>query len=106
METAALSTAAIALWHALMAVNNACFWAEKFTVASKVLEIKTGLSRTGVYRAREELQEKGLLKFKAGKAREEAALYRLMFLYETKNVTINKTETKTKTKTKTILHVL
>lgn len=40
-----LSTGQIALWHALMAINNKCAWIEWFTVSNLTLELNTGLSR-------------------------------------------------------------
>jgi len=59
-----LSTGQIALWHALMCVNNKCAWNEWFTVAISTLELKTDLSRQGVYKARNTLKQKGYIDFK------------------------------------------
>ena len=41
-----LSTGQIALWHALMAINNKCAWIEWFTVPNIMLELNTGMSRS------------------------------------------------------------
>ena len=60
-----LSTGQIALWHALMAINNKCAWIEWFTVPNIVLELNTGMSRSGVLRARNSLKQYGLIDFKA-----------------------------------------
>ena len=60
-----LSTGQIALWHALMAINNKCTWIEWFTVPNIVLELNTGMSRSGVLKARNSLKQYGLIDFKA-----------------------------------------
>lgn len=57
------STGQICLWHALMYVCNKCGWKQRFTVANATLQLLTGLSRKGVYDAREALREKGLIDF-------------------------------------------
>ncbi len=59
-----LSTGQIALWYALMDINNKCGWREWFSVASTVLENLTGLSRSGVGKARGELAEMGLIEIR------------------------------------------
>ena len=59
-----LSTGQIALWHALMAINNRCTWIEWFTVPNLTLELNTGLSRSGVLKARNALKQYGLIDFK------------------------------------------
>lgn len=61
-----LPTGAIALWHALMAINNKAGWAIEFTVANIVLQGMTGLSRQGLDRARNILIQKGLIEYKKG----------------------------------------
>lgn len=59
-----LSTGQIALWHALMAINNRCTWIEWFTVPNLTLELNTGMSRSGVLKARNALKQYGLIDFK------------------------------------------
>ena len=59
-----LSTGQIALWHALMAINNKCAWIEWFTVPNITLELNTGMSRSGVLKARNSLKQVGLIDFK------------------------------------------
>ncbi|WP_085524465.1 DnaD domain protein [Tuberibacillus sp. Marseille-P3662] len=63
METMELSTSAIALWHALMHINNNAGWREQFTVSLSVLSGKSGLSQRMVSKARSELNEKGFIDF-------------------------------------------
>ena len=47
-----LSTGQIALWHALMFLNNECYWKEWFTVSNTMLELYTGLSRQAILKNR------------------------------------------------------
>ena len=60
-----LSTGQIALWHALMHINNKCSWAEWFTVPNLTLQLISGLSRKGIYNARNTLKQHGLIDFKS-----------------------------------------
>ena len=59
-----LSTGQIALWNALMYINNKCAWIEWFTVPNILLELNTGMSRSGVLKARNSLKQLGLIDFK------------------------------------------
>lgn len=61
-----MPTGAIALWHALVAVNNKAGWAKEFTVANIVLQGMTGLSRQGIDKSRNILIQKGLITYKKG----------------------------------------
>lgn len=61
-----LPTGAIALWNALMSINNKAGWADEFTVANIVLQGITGLSRQGLDGARNTLMQKGLILYKKG----------------------------------------
>lgn len=60
-----LSTGQIALWHALMYINNKCAWIEWFSVPNIMLEINTGLTRDGIAKARNILKQKELIDFKS-----------------------------------------
>ena len=71
-----LSTGQIALWHALMAINNKCAWIEWFTVPNIVLELNTGMSRSGVLKARNSLKQLGLIDFKTNGTK--ATNYKIM----------------------------
>lgn len=64
LEVKPLSSGQISLWHALMCVNNKLGWQEWFTVANRTLEIRTGLARNGVLKARNALKQHGLIDFK------------------------------------------
>lgn len=79
LMTNTLSTGQIALWYALMAINNKCFWKDEFTVAIKSLEALTGLSRGGVYKARNSLKQQGFIDFKDSCGR-TASSYRIFYV--------------------------
>lgn len=65
MLTNQLSTGQIALWHGLMHICNKSHWTRQITVSNQVLESITGLSRKGVYKARNMLKQIGLIDFRA-----------------------------------------
>ena len=60
-----LSQGQINLWHALMYINNKCAWIEWFSVPNITLELNTGLSRSGIAKARNALKQYGLIDFKS-----------------------------------------
>lgn len=60
-----LSTGQIALWHALMYINNKCSWNKWFSVSNQTLELYTGLERTTIFRSRNKLKQLNLIDFKA-----------------------------------------
>ena len=63
VEIKGLSAGQIALWHALINVNNKCGWIEWFSVANSKLQIGTGLSESGIRKAREALKQLGIIDF-------------------------------------------
>ena len=63
--TKPLAAGQIALWYALMYINNKCSWAEWFTAPNRTLESLTGLERSSIYRARNELKLRGLIDFRS-----------------------------------------
>jgi DnaD/phage-associated family protein len=77
-----LSTGQIALWHALMHQNNKCAWIEWFTVPNITLELNSGLSRSGIYKARNILKQYGVIDFKSNGTR--ATSYKLISLLYSK----------------------
>lgn len=79
LETNPLSTSAIALWHALVHVNNKTGWRSEFTVAVSVLRIRSGLSEKSVTNARNELKQKGYIDFKSRKGN-QSAMYQIVDL--------------------------
>jgi len=79
LETNQLSQSDIVLWHALMHINNKSGWKAQFTVAISVLEVKTGLTRRTIERARNRLYQVGLIDWKSRKGN-RASLYELKSL--------------------------
>ena len=77
LETNRLSLSAIALWHALMHINNKAAWTDEFAVAVSVLCGKTGLSPRGVTEARNELKLKGRITWQSRKGN-QSATYRII----------------------------
>ena len=59
-----LSSGQIALYFALLNLCNKNYWSEWFPASSQLLCVLTGLSKSGVLKARKELQERGLLDWK------------------------------------------
>ena len=79
-----LSTGQIALWHALMAINNKCAWIEWFTVPNLTLELNTGMSRSGILKARNILKQYDLIDFKQNGTK--ATIYKLKTIANSKQV--------------------
>ncbi len=71
-----LSTSEIALWHALVHINNKTMWKTEFTASNLMLQQLTGLSLSGIASARNKLKQRGVLTYTPGKAR-QAGKYHL-----------------------------
>lgn len=71
-----LSTGQIALWYALMYINNKCGWVEWFSSPNRTLEFSTGLSRQGINKARNSLRQLGLIDFKSNGTK--STMYKLL----------------------------
>ena len=71
-----LSTSEIALWHALVHINNKTMWKTEFTASNLMLQQLTGLSLSGIASARNKLKQRGVLTYAPGKAR-QAGKYHL-----------------------------
>ena len=74
-----LAPGQIALWYALMHINNKCQWSKWFTAAIRTLELYTGLSKNGVIKARNILKQKGLIDFTSNGT--AAASFHIKILY-------------------------
>lgn len=85
LETNSISTSAIVLWHALMSINNKCGWIKEFTVATSVLEVKTGLNRRTIERARNELKQKNRINWNSRKGN-QSAMYQIERFYVAQTV--------------------
>ena len=60
LEANPLPASAISLWHALMSISNRSGWRPAIKVPYSLLELRTGLSRTTIYRERERLRKMGV----------------------------------------------
>ncbi|WP_352404487.1 helix-turn-helix domain-containing protein [Sporanaerobacter acetigenes] len=94
LETNSLSTSAIALWHALMHINNKTGWAEEFGVAASVLCIKTGLSDRTIRNARNELKQKGRIDWRSRKGNQSAIYKMISFMEEVPEIVSSNTSDK------------
>ncbi len=79
LEINPLPPPAIVLWHALMHIANKTGWKQEFTVAVSVLELKTGLNAQSIKRARNRLEQNGLIKWKS-RGGNRSACYQMISL--------------------------
>lgn len=77
-----LSTGQVSLYFALLHVCNKSNWTEWFQAPNQVLSVLTGLSRSGILKARNELKQKGLIDFKERGTK--ATLYKLIIIANSK----------------------
>ena len=61
LETHHLAPSSITLWHALMYTANRSCWAEQLTIPISILESRTQMTRSTIYRSREQLVDRGLI---------------------------------------------
>jgi len=105
LETNPVSDSSIVLWHALMSINNKCGWKVEFAVAISTLQVRTGLKKDAIIRARLRLQQSGRIEF-TSRAGQQSALYKILsfedcaVLNDTNRVT-NREQTATQTTTQT-----
>ena len=64
-----MSTGVIALWYALMYINNKAAWQEWFTASNQSLEDLTGLSRQAILKNRNALKQRKLIEFTTNKTK-------------------------------------
>jgi len=81
LETNPLNHQCIALWHALMHTNSKAGWKKEFTVAVITLELKTGLNRRAIERARNTLEQVGLIRWRK-RSGNQSAIYEMIPLSE------------------------
>lgn len=72
-----LSTSEIALWHALMHINNSTMWKTEFTASNLILQQITGLSRSSLADAKNKLKQRGLIEYIPGKPR-QAGMFKML----------------------------
>ncbi|WMJ24186.1 hypothetical protein RBG61_05840 [Paludicola sp. MB14-C6] len=81
IELEQLSAGQIALWYALMHINNKCGWKEWFTVPNQKLILLTGLTRQSIVNARKVLIQINALSIKTNGT--NATSYHLISLQQT-----------------------
>ena len=69
------------LYHILLHINNRCNWISEFTVANTLLMSYTGLTLSSLQRARNNLIQKGFIRYKKGSGN-NAGTYKINLLYE------------------------
>ena len=62
LETHPLSANGIVLWHGVMQIASRSGWKNPIEIPSSLLETRTHLERTTIFRARSQLVEQGLLR--------------------------------------------
>lgn len=75
LELNPLPSPAIALWHALMSIANKTGWQQEFTVAVSVLVLKSGLNAQAIKRARNRLEQDGLITWRSRGGNQSAAYH-------------------------------
>jgi len=86
-----LSSGQIALWYGLMYINNKCAWVEWFTAPNLTLELNTGLSRSGIAKARNVLKQHGIIDFKQNGTK--ATSYKLYSMANCRNESVQINDT-------------
>ena len=71
-----LSTGQVSLYFALLHVCNRNRWSEWFQAPNQVLSMLTGLSRSGILKARDELKKRGMIDFEGHGTK--ATTYKIM----------------------------
>lgn len=79
LETHHLAPSSITLWHALMYTANRSGWAEQIAIPISILESRTQMTRSTIYRSRDQLVERGLIDVEA-RGSSYSALYRILSL--------------------------
>ncbi len=100
LETHPLSAASIALWHALMSIANRSGWNTTLKIPYSLLALRTGLSRTTLYREREKLRRAGRIAFRSNGG-SACCTYRLISL-EQQTIPQIETQPETQVGTQTV----
>ena len=101
LETHHLTPSSISLWHALMYTANRAGWAERITIPISLLESRTQMTRSTIYRSREQLADRGLVEIEM-RGSSQSAIYTLRSLegivvsqYASQSVSQNETQSGT-----------
>lgn len=74
-----MPSGSVVLWYTLMNINNSIGWKQQFNAANSTVQVLSGLSKTGVEKARRNLLEKKLIHFEKG-SRGRAPIYEMCSL--------------------------
>ena len=77
---------ALAVYYALLHINNKCRWRRDFTVANLTLQSFCSISRSDLHKMRKVLLKNGLIEYHKGHG-SQAGTYRIVCLYETQSGT-------------------
>lgn len=77
LEVNSISDSCIVLWHALMHISNKAGWITEFSVAISTLEVKTGLKKDAINRARQRLEQVGRISVRH-RGGQQSAIYRII----------------------------
>ena len=77
---------ALAVYYALLHINNKCRWRRDFTVANLTLQSFCSISRSDLHKMRKVLIKNGLIEYHKGHG-SQAGTYRIVCLYETQSGT-------------------
>jgi len=77
LEVNPMNASDIALWHALMAINNKTRWSRDFSTTISTLESKTGMRRSSIYNSRNKLKQAERIDYKERKGR-LSTIYRMI----------------------------
>lgn len=80
LEINPLNSSEIALWHALMSINNKTAWSDTFTVATSVLRQRSGLKEANFFKTRNTLAQKKYIIWNSTGSN-KAAKYQIKVLY-------------------------
>lgn len=100
LESNELSESAINLWHALMHTANKTRWQNHFSVAISTLKSKTKCSKDALYRARNQLKQKGRIDFIQRKGN-QSAVYEIISFQAFQSDFVSEIETQTATQNNT-----
>jgi|GEM_PF-2328417 len=81
LDTHPISRSAVALWYALMHIDNKTHWQKSFTVAISTLQHKARLTRVELFKARAELIESGLITC-TPRERQKSAKYSILSFFQ------------------------
>lgn len=97
LETNDLSSSGIALWHGLMYIANRSGWRVELNIPLNTIILRTGLSRTTIYKERGELKRYGLIDFIINEGN-QSGTYRIIS-FESAIVSATRTQIRTQSGT-------